>query len=116
MNNLDIILQEFEQLKGQFVITMNDTVERLIAIGDDTEDYYYITYDGRKFTWHSCIMGLIPLKGYIRQEDYDRLVQLAGFNHYDQANEDSWLEEWTNHKGSWSVGHTLLSEVCWRLT
>jgi hypothetical protein len=114
-DNLSLILKEFEQLKGQFIITMDDRVERLIAIGDDTEDYYYITYNGRKAIWHSCVGRIIPLKGYIRSEDYDSLIRLAKLNDYDQVYPDRWLVEWNNERLTWSHNHTLLSEVCWDL-
>ena len=33
-DNLKIILEEFEKLKGQFVITDLWTIERLVAIGE----------------------------------------------------------------------------------
>ena len=45
------VKQEFESLKGQFVITQSHKIERLVAIGEDEHDLYWITYDGRKLTW-----------------------------------------------------------------
>ena len=81
MDNLTIILEEYELYKGQFVITPTNKVERLVAIGDDGEDYYYLTWNGRGITWYSCVINLIPLKGHLRQEDYDRLVSSAKMNH-----------------------------------
>ena len=36
------ILEEFEQYKGQFVITDSWNVQRLIAVGSDELDYYWI--------------------------------------------------------------------------
>lgn len=80
---LNKILAEFEKLKGQQVITGWDKVERLIAIGDDGEDWYYVCWDGKQTTWHSCLLHLIPLKGYIKKSDYDMLVRMAKINHYD---------------------------------
>ena len=47
-NNLKLILQEFEELKGQFVIN-HETVERFIAIGTDDDDYYYDNSGGGNF-------------------------------------------------------------------
>ena len=44
-NNLKEILEEFEILKGQFVITSSWEIERLIAIGEDDQDYYWVTYN-----------------------------------------------------------------------
>ena len=84
--SLNRILEEFEKYKGQLVITDFDwKVERLVAIGDDEFDYYYITYDGRELNWHTCVGKVIPLKGYIRNEDYNGIVRIAKLNHYDQV-------------------------------
>ena len=65
-DNLRIILEEFEKMKGQFIITQMGNIERLIAIGDDSEDWYYITFNGRELHWSSCVGRIIPLKGYLR--------------------------------------------------
>lgn len=84
-DNLKIILGEFEKLKGQFIINHN-RVERFIAVATDEEDYYYVTYDGRKCSWTSCLMGLVPLKGKIDDKHYDEFIRLAKINHFDQPN------------------------------
>ncbi len=78
------IFQEFETLKGQFVITDSQSIERLLAIAEDDIDYYYVTFDGRKITFNTCVGSLIPLKGYIRKKDYEKLIRSAKLNHYDQ--------------------------------
>ena len=84
-DNLKKILAEFDNWKGQFVITMGSfAVERLVAIGDDGDDWYYVTYNGRDLKWQSCVIGLIPLKGYIKDEDYNYIVRNAKLNHSDQ--------------------------------
>jgi hypothetical protein len=83
-DNLMSILKEFENLKGQFVITETLNIERLIAIGKDDWDYYYITYDGKKTRWNTCVGRLIPLRGYIQDEDYENLIHSAKLNHHDQ--------------------------------
>jgi len=82
-DNLKIILGEFEKLKGQFVIN-NDRVERFIAVATDERDYYYVTYDGRKYHWTSCLMGLVPLKSKIDNDHYNEFIRLAKLNHFDQ--------------------------------
>ena len=82
-DNLTLIKEEFEQLKGQFVITSSHRIERLVALADDGFDYYYVTYNGREYTWNSCAGRIIPLKGHLRDKDYDELVRLAKLNHYD---------------------------------
>lgn len=88
MSNKEIILNEFESLKGQFVINASWKIERLVAIGSDKYDYYWITYNGRTFTWSSCVGRIMPLKGHLRDDDYNELVRLAKLNHFDQ--EECW--------------------------
>lgn len=121
MTTLDRIKQEFETLKGQFVITQSHKIERLVAIGQDEHDYYWVSYDGRKFTWNTCVGRVMPLKGYLRDKDYNEIVRLATLNHYDQKT--CWRDNGDKseqHKNDIVVnnivsGDTLLTEVCWEL-
>lgn len=113
-NNLKIILEEFERLKGQFIITEMQKIERLIAIGDDTEDWYYVTYDGKDIHWSSCVCRIMPLKGYLRNEDYDYLVHIAKLNHYDQINKDEFLKFFQEYNSKFS-NDTFITEICWDL-
>lgn len=83
-DNKTLILNQFEENKGQFII-MGNKVVRLIAIGEDTEDYYYVTYDGRTSHWHSCVGSYIVLKNKIDDKDYNEFIRLAKLNHYDQT-------------------------------
>lgn len=123
MDNKTLILQEFERLKGQFVITDSHTIERLIAIGQDDQDYYYLTYDGRKIRWHSCVGRNMQLKDRLADKDYNELVRLAKLNHFDQlimGNKDpEKLKEFTEtHKKEvliFGEHDSLLTEVCWDL-
>jgi hypothetical protein len=84
-DNKTLILNEFQQLKGQFVINASWNIERLVAVGEDEWDYYWITYDGRKLKWNTCVGGLMPLKGHLQDKDYAELVRLAKLNHFDQV-------------------------------
>jgi hypothetical protein len=90
MDNLTIITNKFNELKGQFVIC-NDRVYRFIGIADDDEDWYYALYDGRKFTLHSCVGSITPLKGYILEKHYNEMIRLAKINHFDQP--DLWMNK-----------------------
>lgn len=83
MDNITRITEEYEGLKGQFVIC-GDKVYRLIGIADDDEDYYYALYDGRQITLHSCVGRIMPLKGYMREQDYNEMIRIAKLNHLDQ--------------------------------
>jgi len=120
-DNLKIILDEFERLKGQFVITEMNKIERLIAIGDDKEDWYYITYDGRELHWSSCVGRIMPLKGQLRDKDYDYLIYIAKLNHYDQidlkmnGNKDAFLKSVEEYTSKYSENDTFITELCWDL-
>ena len=116
-DNLTLIKEEFEQLKGQFVITPSHRIERFVAIASDSFDYYYVTYDGREYTWNSCVGGLIPLKGHLRDKDYNELVRMAKLNHYDCLSKNGEFEkvhnEWLEH--TISGGGEILTEFCFDL-
>jgi hypothetical protein len=130
-SNLKLILAEFEKLKGQFVITQSDVVERLIAIGSDDMDYYYVTYNGRKTIWNTCVGAIIPLKGKIDDKHYNEFIRVAKLNHFDQVtifgrNPDDVTEDKVTtfkmaaQKHKAEIEHIespdkYLSEVCWDL-
>ncbi len=125
-NNLKLILEEFEELKGQFVIN-NNKVERFIAIGTDDEDYYYVTYNGRDSSWNTCVGSIIPLKGKIDDKHYNEFIRMAKINNFDQPNlwipktddaKQKMLESSVLHKNEISkVSGTdkYLTEICWDL-
>jgi len=118
-SNLQKILSEFEELKGQFVITESWDIERLIAIGDDEQDYYYVTYNGRETKWNTCVGSVIPLKGRLTEKEYGKFIRIAKLNHYDQGVFGNYNEEFiTKHKEEMSkVNGTdkYLTEICWDL-
>ena len=123
-DNKSLILAEFEKLKGQFVITSSWKIERLVAVGEDDHDYYWITYDGRKFTWNTCVGRIMPLKGHLLDRDYNELVRLAKLNHYDQVtiwgnkNPDEAEQFNLNHKAELTQLNEpdrFLTPVCWDL-
>lgn len=121
--SLKRILSEFEQLKGQHVITKSYVVERLIAIGTDDEDYYWITYNGRKFTWNTCVGRIIALNGKIEDKEYNGFIGCAKLNHRDIVGElcdktYKWLgntEEVKNKLTTFAGNDRLLTEPCWDL-
>jgi hypothetical protein len=82
-DNKTLILNQFEENRGQFII-MNNKVVRLVAIAEDEMDYYYVTYDGRKIVWHSCVGSYTVLKNKIDDKDYNELIRIAKLNHWDQ--------------------------------
>jgi hypothetical protein len=61
-DNLTLITNEFENLKGQYVLVDCESF-RLIGIVEDEHDYYYCLYDGRKLKLTTCLMRITPIKG-----------------------------------------------------
>lgn len=115
--NLKIILEEFEKYKGQLVIIGYKHIVRLISIGDDGDDYYYATYDGKSefLKWSTCVGPLIPLKGYLRDDDYQTLLGIAQGNHwdlFDSSQTEKIREHILNHS---SIRHKLITEPYWKL-
>lgn len=123
-DNKSLILAEFEKLKGQFVITASWKIERLVAVGEDDQDYYWITYNGREFTWNTCVGRIMPLKGHLLDRDYAELVRLAKLNHYDQVT--IWGNKNPEEAQQFNLSHKseltqikepdrFLTDVCWDL-
>ena len=83
--NLNLILAQFNKYKGQFVISGMFEIVRLVAIGYDKWDYYYVCYNGKELKWHTCVGRIMPLKGYLTNEDYNEIVRIAKLNDYDQV-------------------------------
>lgn len=114
--NLKGILEEFEKLKGQFVITDEWKIERLVAIGDDGEDWYYVTYDGKNLHWSSCVGKIIPLKGYIKNKDYDGFIRLAKLNAYDQIfDKETFKIALDKYLSTYDENSKFITELCWDL-
>lgn len=89
---LKSILREFEEHKGEFVITMSHKIEQFVGVGTDDQDYYWITYNGRKLTWNSCVGALIYMKGKLDDEDYNRFVRSADLNFFNKVLKGEELE------------------------
>lgn len=115
-SSLQQILQEFEAHKGQFVITESWDIERLIAIGDDGQDYYYVTYNGRQTKWNTCVGSIIPLKDRLTQKEYDKFISRAKLNHWDQNVYGVHDAEYsTKHKIEVTQLNKYLTQICWDL-
>ena len=83
MTVIEQILEQFNQHKGEFVL-LNGKLFRLVAVGDDSDDYYWVVYDGRKVFWHSCVGSFVVLKNKVDDKDYNEFIRLAKINHFDQ--------------------------------
>lgn len=121
-DNKKRIIEEFESLKGQFVIDLDWRVKRLVGVVEDDIDYYWLLYDGRVFSLHSCVGRVVPLKGKIENGDYNEFVRLAYLNHWDIADygEDNYSKKHKEEiisdllKDQESRNY-LLTEICWEL-
>ena len=103
-------LDKFEKYKGQLVITAEWKVERFVAIGEDEWDFLYITFDGRVVHEQVINARLIPLKGFIKDDDYDSMIRQVTLNHYDfYADKEVVIEMIKNELNS---NITLMSEIC----
>ena len=113
-NNRTLIIDEFDEHKGQFVINGFE-IFRLIGIVDDGDDYYWLYYDGRELTMSSCVGSFIPLKNKI--DEYDSLIRIAKLNHFDQICNDT-IEQLSYRNGlieQLGSNDKLMAEVCWDL-
>ncbi len=122
-DNKTLIIEEYEQLKGQFVLNFFD-VQRLIGIVETEEDYYWALYDGRKLHLSSCVGGVIPLKGRLDEKDYNRLIRIAKLNHYDymglnhedeekRKKYEDFITEHKHHLTDWEETHSWMSPPHW---
>jgi hypothetical protein len=121
------ILKEFELLKGQFIINAFWKIERLIAIASDEFGHkFYVTYDGRKTTWQSYVVGIIPLKSRLLSKEYKALIKSAKTSHYDQHDMTSImdvnkkqeiLEFASRHKEDvlflYNESTKYITDICW---
>ena len=120
-DNKTLILAEFEKYKGQLVISDNWKVERLVAVSEDEWDYYWVTYDGRDLSFHSCVGRVTPLKGYIKAENYNDMVRIAKLNHYDQVdlsmhgNMNTFLKSVDEYIIEKCPNEKFLTDFCWSL-
>lgn len=76
---------EIELHKNELVIDNNKVVV-LMGVADGVEDFYWIykDWDDKEYL-ASCVGRHIRLKGYIPEEEYNRLVYVWNLNHLDQV-------------------------------
>jgi hypothetical protein len=78
----ELLIKQFNQLKGQYVL-INRKVLRFIGIGEDSDDYIYIMWDGNNLSFHSGLSNIIQLKDKINKNDYLELIRMSKINHSD---------------------------------
>lgn len=71
----------YYDLIGQLVISDSWTIARYLGMAQDSEDYYHVLLvPGRGIVYSSCVGGCTPLKGYIINEDYERMERIFDLN------------------------------------
>lgn len=81
-NNLKLFTEEFEKLKGQFVLC-NNRAERLIGLFSDDWDYYWVFNTDDQLKLVSCLCRITQLKDKINSNDYNDMVRVAKLNDFD---------------------------------
>jgi len=82
---IDKLRQELAEYKDTLVITDSWDIARLDDVVTEPEDYYW-KYDTRNgYRLESCVGGWCPLKGFIRDENYNRLVRIWNLNNIEKA-------------------------------
>jgi hypothetical protein len=81
--------EELEPYRNTLVLWDYFEVARLVDVIEDTDpldgDYYWV-YDTFKGIIHSsCVGGWIPLKGFIPDDRYNRLVSIWNLNNVEKA-------------------------------
>jgi len=85
MNTFEKLKRELAPYKNTLVIDDNYKVTRLVDIVDGGEDYYWVVDDMKRLIHQSCVGGWIPLKGFIREEEYNRLVRRWNLNNVEKV-------------------------------
>lgn len=134
MSDIDYLREEFERYKGQFIITPDFTVERLLAMVKSTkgeqQEYFFMTFNGKRASLHKLSHGniFITLAGIDRNK-YKKLMSIAKLSHHDQPSIFG-----TNKKDAQAhtamiefnmkikqqaykicEGMQLLTEICWQI-
>jgi hypothetical protein len=84
--NLEELKKFMEPYQNTLVIDITTfKVCRLVDVGEDDDDYYWILDTEEGIINSSCIIDWIPLKGYIDNEDYKRLARIWNLNNVESV-------------------------------
>jgi len=79
MLTLEKLKEEIKDHKNTLVLDFFQVV-RLVDVTYDEDDFYWV-YDTHKGIKHStCCVGYTPLKGYITEDKYNKLVNFWNLN------------------------------------
>lgn len=85
MATLKELQKKLKLYKNTLVIDDWHRIVRLVDVIDGKDDYYWVYdgVDGRHYM--SCVGRWIPLKGHIKDKDYDRIVRAWNLNNVEKA-------------------------------
>lgn len=86
MTQLAELKAELEPFKNTLVIDAPNEVVRLVDVIEEEDDYFWVyerLFDG--ICHSSCVMKWIPLKGYLPEEEYIRMVEMWNLNSSNKA-------------------------------
>lgn len=72
--------EEAKKHINELVLDNISGIRRLIGIYNGEDDYYWIFLTRKEIILSSCVVGWIPLKGYIKNEDYNKLERIWNLN------------------------------------
>lgn len=84
--NLDYLRSKLVNYQNTLVISLLDDIVRLVDVIEQDDDFYWV-YDSRirGIYYSSCVGSWIPLKGHLKEDDYNRLVYTWNLNNIEKA-------------------------------
>jgi len=79
MSTLIELKKELKPYKNTLVLDFFNVV-RLVDVVDGEEDYYWVYDTPNGLKQSSCVMGWIPLKGKLNDDEYNHLVKIWNYN------------------------------------
>lgn len=75
------LVKELIPYKNTLVLDLENQVSKLAGIYGTSEDFYWMIYNkAGKCIKETCVGSFIPLKGFIKDEDYKKLLTEWNFN------------------------------------
>lgn len=80
MITLEELKKEIEPYQNTLVIKDFEGVVRLVDVVDDEDDYYWVFDTKQGLCKSSCLIDFIPLKGFLSNENYNKLLRIWNLN------------------------------------
>lgn len=85
LDELSVLKKHLEPYKNTLVINELNRVVRLVDVIETEIDFYWVYDTTKGFVQDSCVGSWIPLKGFLRDNDYKKLVYEWNLNHMEKA-------------------------------